>query len=258
MYDAAVRVASTSSTDAAEITVELSVAGFQVIESDGATAVREGGEPDQLSVVLSARPGAPVVLGVNASDPGEIAVSPAALRFTTTNWNSPQSLSVRAVDDVDDDSNRTATVVVSVDVAQSPDAFEPLADRTITVLTTDDDEPPGPRIVITETDGQTLVSEAGAHDSIMVALAAPTLSNVLIAVSSEDIREVQIESGALLTFTPSTWNVPQVVAVSGIDDFIPDGNRGVAVDFSVVSFLSANAYDGLSARVIVLNADNER
>jgi hypothetical protein len=96
MYEADVRIASTSSSDGAEIAVALSVAGLQVIEDGGATSVREGGEPDQFSVVLSARPSTPVVLDVNAADPAEITVTPAVLRFTTTNWNLPQTVTVRA------------------------------------------------------------------------------------------------------------------------------------------------------------------
>jgi len=257
VYLADVRVASPRSPDAAVIRVELSVAGFSVVEVGGSTAVREGGAAEQLSVVLTARPAGSVALAVVSSDPGELIATPGLLRFTPSNWATPQSVTVRAVDDAEDDGDQTATVTISVDDSQSDDAFEPLADRTITAVVSDNDDARPPGILVTESGGDTRVSETGTFDSITVALRAPPASNVVIAVSSANIFEVAVVSAALLTFTPTTWSTPQVVVLKGMDDFFNDGNRRVRINLSVVDALSDEAYDGRSARVTARNIDNE-
>ena len=111
-------------------------------------------------------------------------------------------------------------MVVSVDVVQSPDAFERLGDRTITVATTDDDEPPGPRIVITETDGQTAVSESGAQDTIMVALATPVGSNVLGPGLADLQGQIAAEKLKLMMGLPGLYNQPIATQGSFASNFL--------------------------------------
>jgi hypothetical protein len=258
MYEAEVRVSSSSSAETTPIEVALSVAGFRVSETDGVTSVGEWGSADQVSVVLSAQPSSAVVLSVTSSDPGEVSVSPASVRFTSADWRTPRSVTVRGVDDGEDDGDQTVGVVVSVDVGQSHDAFEGLGDRTVAVVNADDDDPAVPGIVIDETGPDTRVSETGTYDSIMVALAARPTSNVVLSVSSGNDFEVVVTSGGLLTFTPSNWSGPRVVVVRGVDDSLDDGDRDVDVTVSVVDFLSADVYDGRSARVVVRSLDDDR
>lgn len=256
MYHADVRIAAPGAPDAV-VGVVASVAGFGVGETDGGTSVSEHGGTDQISVVLSARPAAPVVLNVTSSDPDEASVSPGSLRFMPTDWSTPRSVTVRGVDDDVDDGDRTVTVIVSVDIAQSHDAFEGLGDRTVDVVVTDDDEGAKPRLVIGETGHDTRVSESGTYDSISVSLSARPTSNVVLSVSSENIFEVQVTSPALITFSPSSWGVPQFIVVRGVDDPVRDGRQDVAVTVAVVSFLSADPYDGQSERVMVRNEDDD-
>jgi hypothetical protein len=209
-------------------------------------------------VVLLARPGGSVALAVESSDPGEATVSPAVLRFTPGSWGTPQIVTVRGVDDAEDDGDQVVNVTVWVDDGQSHDAFEELGDRTIGVVNVDDDEALPAGLMVTESEGRTRVSEAGTYDSVRVALASPPTSNVVVSASSGNILEVTITAGALLTFTPSSWSVPQVVVLRGVNDFSRDGDREVPVTLAVVSSFSADAYHGLSQRITVRNRDDDR
>ena len=61
-----------------------------------------------------------------------------SLTFTTGNWNTAQTVTVTGVDDNLIDGNQTTTITLSVDDANSDNNFDPLADQTVSVTTTDD------------------------------------------------------------------------------------------------------------------------
>jgi len=171
VYEAQVRVRSATNT--AVLEVALNVAGFVASEVGGTTSLREGGEPEHLSVVLASRPGSAVVLDVRSAEPEQVTVSPSSLRFTPSSWNEPQAVTVRAVDDGEDDGDRTVAVTISVNDGESHDSFEELPDRAFDVTAVDDDDPKPPvrpRILVSETGAGTTVSELGTSDTILVAL----------------------------------------------------------------------------------------
>jgi hypothetical protein len=76
-------------------------ASILISESNGNTAVREGGAADQIDVALSYNPGAYPVT-VQARDllnPNQVQVTPTELTFTSSNWQTPQYFLVTAIDD---------------------------------------------------------------------------------------------------------------------------------------------------------------
>jgi hypothetical protein len=196
-----------------------------------------------------------VVLLVTTTDPGEATVSPTSLRFLRNNWDREQMITLRGVDDIDDDGNQVSVVSIAVDGAQSPDTYEGLATRTVSVTTVDDDEPPG--LLIVETLGNTVVSENNTTDDFTVALAAPIATNVVLEVVTTNPFEVGVISAANLTFTPANWNVPQTVTVIGINDFFFDGDRQAPVTVRVLDLYSDPRYWGIARNVLVTNLDNE-
>lgn len=113
--------------------------GFTVTQSGGTTAVTESGSTDTVSVVLDAQPTSNVVITVTSGDTTEATVSPATLTFTSGNWNTPQTVTVTGVDDTLADGTKTTSVTFSVDDANSDNAFDPVADQTVSVKTTDDE-----------------------------------------------------------------------------------------------------------------------
>ena len=112
----------------------------------GGTQVGEGGTTDTFTVVLTAQPASNVALAITSGDIGEATVNPTMLTFTPANWNLPQTVTVTGVDDLLADGRQTTTITVSVDDAASDDAFDGVADQTVSAITLDDE----PVVVDTE------------------------------------------------------------------------------------------------------------
>jgi hypothetical protein len=232
-------------------------AGYTVIETGGSTSVSETGTTDTFTVVLTSQPTSNVAFSVTSSDTGEATVSPTTLTFTPTSWSTAQTVTVTGVDDTADDGDQTSTVRVSVSDAASDDAFDDLADETVSVTTVDDDEappPPPPGISIEESGGSTRVTESGGTDTFTVVLDSQPTNPVVLTVTSSDTGEATV-SPTTLTFTPSNWSQPQTVTVAGVNDLLPDGDQVVPVTVAVDDLLSDDAYDGLSETVQVTNVD---
>ena len=211
-------------------TLDLDLARLTISESGGGTYVTEAGSRDRFSVALGAGPATDVVLGVTSDDPAEAAVEPAMLRFTPADWGDPRPVIVTGVDDAVDDADAATLVRVSVDAAASNDSYDGLTTRSVVVITTDND---GYGITVTESDGATLLTEGGATDVVTVVLdAQPWLSDVVIDVISGDAEEVTV-APTTLRFTPSDWNAPRTVVLTGVDDAVADGDQATLVTFRV-------------------------
>ena len=113
--------------------------GVNVTESDGMTLVSESGSTDTVTVVLESRPQSNVALTVLSADTEETTVDKATLTFTPENWDAVQTVTVTGVHDMTVDGNQTTLVTISVDDANSDDAFDSLEVQTVSVTTTDDD-----------------------------------------------------------------------------------------------------------------------
>jgi uncharacterized protein len=76
-------------------------AGITITQSGGNTSVTEGGASDSYQVSLNTQPTDDVTITLtNPGSPSQLAVTPTTLTFTPTNWNTAQSVSVTAVDDL--------------------------------------------------------------------------------------------------------------------------------------------------------------
>ncbi len=101
--------------------------------------VAETGTAATFPLVLEARPISNVVLLLESSDITEATVSPASITFTPDNWDTRQFVTVTGVDDDLEDGDQTSIITVRVDGPNSDDAFDALPDKTLTVLTKDDE-----------------------------------------------------------------------------------------------------------------------
>ncbi|MEX2466935.1 MAG: Ig-like domain-containing protein, partial [Gemmatimonadota bacterium] len=211
------------------VPVTLSVTGFTLTETGGGTVVAEDAGSDTFNVVLDAEPASDVVLDVASEDVGAVTASLARLTFTPSNWDTPQTVTVTGVDDAVPAGDRETPVTVSVNAGLSDAAYGPAVDRSVTVTTLDDDET---GFVVTETNGETVVGEAGATDTLSVVLRTRPSSNVVFVVTVSDTGEATATPGTL-TFTPDDWDVPQIVVVAGVDDEVVDGPQTSTVTVGV-------------------------
>ena len=134
----------------------------------------------------------------------------------------PQTVTVTGIDDLLVDGDQVFNLRVAVDPVAGDDAFDALAAKTVTT-TVRNINFAGFRL--TESGGGSLVTEAGATDTVTVVLTIPPVAgSVVIDVTSRDATEVTA-SPARLTFTAANWNVPQTVTLTGVDDTVADGLR---------------------------------
>jgi len=225
------------------------VAGFAVSKS--MAAVTESGASDSFAVVLTVQPDSEVVLTVTSGDQGEVALQPAELTFTPADWNTPQTVSVWAVDDAVADGTRYTEVTVSVDAERSDLQFAGLDDRHVIVASQDNDQAGLWLNKILAT-----VSENGTTDTFSVRLTSQPVAAVVLTVTSLDPGEAAV-SPTVLTFSPVDWNVPQDVMVTGVDDPLLDGQVATQVVVSVVDDLSDAAFHNKFQAVHVATTDND-
>ena len=205
-------------------------------------------------VVLTAQPTSDVVFEVSSADTGEATVSPAQLTFTSSNWSTSQYVTGTGVDDNLTDGNQTTAVTVAVVDASSDNAFDALADQTITVTTSDDDSP---GVSVTESDGSTATTESGGTDTFTVVLNTQPSSDVVVSVASSDTGEVTV-SPAQLTFTSSNWDTAQAATTTGADDSLVDGPQFATITVAIVDASSDDDYDPVAdVTVTVTNVDDE-
>ena len=119
--------------------VDNDVAGFTITESGGNTTTSEPNVTDSFTVFLNAQPTSNVVLNITSSDTGEGTVAPASLTFTTANYNSPQTVTVTGVNDLQVDGPQNYNITVSVNDGSSDDDFDAVSDQIISAANNDDD-----------------------------------------------------------------------------------------------------------------------
>ncbi|MEB3358756.1 MAG: hypothetical protein VKK04_18665 [Synechococcales bacterium] len=82
--------------------------GVAIAPTGNSTEVQEGGNGDTYSLVLKSRPTATVRIDLDTDS--QLTTAPRSLTFTTQNWNRPQAVTIRAVDDALVEGNHTSTV----------------------------------------------------------------------------------------------------------------------------------------------------
>src|SRR5207248_2794717 len=159
----------------------------------------------------------------SSSNTAEGTVLPASLTFTAANWNTPQTVTVTGVDDFVADGNIGYTIVTAA--AASGDGNYSGMNAADVSLTNADNDTAG--ITVSPTSGL-VTTEAGGTATFTVVLNSQPTANVTIPLSSGNTGEGTV-SPASLTFTTANWNVAQTVTVTGVNDFVDDGDIGYSI-----------------------------
>ena len=165
--------------------------------------VDEAGQ-NTYTVKLQTEPTTTVTVTVSSDDTGAATVIFYPLRFTTSNWDTEQTVTVEGVDD-GDSANETVTVTNTASGGE-------YAGVTASVrVTVDDDDKPG----ITFTPASLTVGEAGVGTYGVRLNAAPT-ADVTVAISSSN-PDVTVNKSSL-TFTTVNYATNQRVDVTAAED----------------------------------------
>ncbi|MDD9856651.1 MAG: hypothetical protein OXU96_01165 [Gammaproteobacteria bacterium] len=219
------------------------VAQSSLIISHSMRVVAEGAS-ESYTINLGALPTASVTVTPASDNAALLSVNPAALTFTTSNWQQPQSVTVTAAQD--DDAANNSFMVSHTLVSADTDYHNQAAGR-VAVTVTDDDRG---NITITFSESSLTVTE-GSNDTYTAVLDVPPTGNVTVAPSAAN-ADLTI-SPALLTFTSGNWNAPQTLTLEVAQD-----DDGVDEEGNIVVHTASGAeYEGVRAEVRVDITDDD-
>ena len=184
------------------------------------------------------------------SDSDELTVRPSQLKFTTSDWNTVQTVRVRAEhdDDAEDDP------VVTLRYTASGGGYDGISENVRVTIDEDDDVTPiGARVH----PKSLTIEEGGSTSYTLVLLAQPTGTvrvqvDVVGAPSEFDSSRIRVNP-TLLTFTRDSWNAPQVITVSAPENAIDHKS----VDVDLMHTMSGGGYEGQQPTVDVRIRDND-
>ena len=217
----------------------------------------EAGDSVTVEFVLSSQPVADVNINLENTDPDEGNLSAETLTFTSTNWDTPQTVTVVGVDDniVDGDVDYSiVTTVNSEDINYNNFQLEDIS------LTNLDNDEVG---ILVTPPAELITTEDGDSVDFEFVLSSQPTADVTVNFNSGNPNEGVISTGEIdlatqpfITFDPENWNIPQTVTVTGVDDSVVDGDVEYTVS-STVSSQDAN-YNGFQLEDITLtNLDND-
>ena len=112
-----------------------------------------------------------------------------------------------------------------------------------------------PGITVSPTSGLK-THEDGSQASFNIVLNTQPVADVTIGISSDKTQEGTVDPSSL-TFTSTNWNASQTVTVTGVDDFLEDGDVGYTI-VTAAATSSDPDYNGLDADdVSVTNQDDD-
>ncbi|RYZ03413.1 MAG: hypothetical protein EOO73_27845 [Myxococcales bacterium] len=203
-------------------------AGFKVNPVKGLVTT-EGGGTATFTIELTSQPRASVVIPLTSSDGTEGTVSPNQLVFTTDNYKSAQTVTVRGVSDDVHDGDQPYRIVTEAPISDDAE-YEKLDVPNVEVLNQDDDSA---GITVEPKDKTLVTAENGQTATFTVRLNSEPKADVVLTLDSTDPAE-GVASPKTLRLTPANWRAPQTVTVKGQQDSVNDGDRSYRIKFGPV------------------------
>ena len=193
----------------------------------------EGGGRATFTVALTTRPSEAVTVSVTGRDAGgdpdesEGTVSPPSLVFTTTGWETAQTVTVTGADDDVDDGD--AAWKVRLDPASGDTDYNGLTAVDVDVTTTDDEDLPVATLVLTPAS----ISEAGGLATVTATLSGKSSAAVTLTVGttavSPAIQSDFTQTGTTLTIAAGATTSAGAVTVAAVDNSVAQGSKRVTV-----------------------------
>ncbi len=181
------------------------------------------GESGTFTMILGAAPpGGTATITISPDD--EVTVNPEEVTFVTSNYITPQRVTVTAVDDNDDDDELNVSVSFSATNVRT-------SGTDLTVNVKDDDK------LILSTSSLSL--DEGGSGTFTVKLSELPISNVTVTLTQPSNTDVTVdtETGTngnqnTLTFATGNWNSPQTVTVNVAQDDADISNENATITMS--------------------------
>lgn len=247
-------VMSTAAIEQITATITDDDNAIMIAHSDGETRVIEDGMTDTVTVRLRSNPNAPVSVTLSSS---QLAFSPSTLIFNPTSagtdlWSTERTVTVSANDDHLVEGLHTSTIYAySQSAGSNYNGSTPGSSLLLATIIDNDDA----RVVISETDGSTLVNENGLNDTYTIALGrqpdAGSTTTVSLALST---TAIQVSPSGPFTFTEANWNTPVTVTVSTPNDTTAETRATGTITHNVTS--TDGTYDRVNSPVVVVTMDD--
>ena len=228
-----------ATTNSFDVVVADAMTGSLTFSPASVTVVE--GESTTYTVRLGTEPTGNVAVATSTTNLGDhLRADPLVLRFTTGNWNEPQTVTLTATDDPGGDDDKTAVIYFA-----SGGGYDPVT-GTIDVTVKDDDV----ASLVLSTTSVKLVE--GGSTSYTVRLGMAPSGTVTLTPTKTGDGDVTISPSGDLTFTTGNWNIAQTVTVRADHD----GDR--TNDKATVSYAaSGGGYNGLSETVTITVNDDD-
>ncbi len=169
---------------------------------------------------------------------GQTTVSPASLNFTAITWDTPQTVTVSAVDDLIDEGPHSG--IISHTVTSGDPNYAGIGAADVTANISDNDSAGVSLSPLTVN-----VSENGLTATYAISLTSQPTGTVTVAVNPDGQTTV---SPAKRIFNPFNWSWPQTVTVTAVDDLVVEGAHTGLISHSVTS-VDTN-YNGYSVPIV--------
>ena len=200
------------------------------------------GDDAEYTVRLSTQPTAQVTVAITGHSGTDLTLDTASMTFTTSTWNTAQTVTVSAGEDPDGD-NDAATLLHT---ASGGDYAGETASVSVTVT---DDDMPG--LLLSPT---SLVVDEGDDASYTVRLNAVPTGPLNVGIRVPEGADLTLDRMGGLEFTPSNWNVAQTVTVSAGEDPDTDDDTAILMHWAVGL---GGDYDDVTADLPVTVTDND-
>ncbi len=236
--------------------VSLDSAAVTVLENDTAgvtVSVTElevpEGDSASYTIKLDTEPLATVVIASEIrADPGDVSVSIASLTFTTTNYDTAQTVWVRAAEDGDAFTDDPVTLSHVVTVGSQQDQYVTTVKIDSVVVSVTENDTAGATVSVTE-----LEVDEGGSGTYTVKLNTEPSDDVTVKIRGFADSDVSVSDTAL-TFTTQNYGTAQTVTVRAADDddAISDA------DVTLTHHASGGGYGSVSiGSVVVTVAEND-
>ena len=174
------------------------------------------GSTGTYTIVLDSQPSSNVTITPSSDDDGVTVSGP--LTFTSTNWETAQTVTVTAVED--DNAHDVVGATISHTAASSDTGYADFDVDDVTVNVTENDTA---GVTVT---GSPLTITEGSSDSYMVVLDTQPGDTESVTITPSSANMLVTFNPASVTFDDDDWNQPKTIGVTAIhdDDLVQDSD----------------------------------
>ena len=202
--------------------------GAGVLVSESSLTIAEGSS-GTYTIVLDSQPTADVTVTINDPSNTDVTAEPASLTFSSTDWNTPKTVTVNAAQDADAE-DETATVTHTVTSTDS--IYSGASANSVTVSVTDDEVP-----VTVQFGATTYEVVEGETVTVAVTLSADPERTVVIPIThtpQSGATSPADFSGVPANLTFNTGQMSQTITFTATQDDVDDDGESVLLGFGTL------------------------